>query len=295
MKPIRGGKHPDKDVEGAARTLAGIFQNMAAGNQAPAPPDLPYSEMLIQLIQPYMAEEPDIEELEEKLELGQVAWNMAVMKKKDEYLFQNYRESFLTKELDSETQNLINQLVTDKELKFGEYDVMLDNCEVSDDEKGLARVNVSVKSYEQFMQDIFLSDSGDGEEDEDINNEFDEEDDDDEDAAITPEYVNRSAAIVVPKQAFWKWAKETFPEEELSSNPELEKNIYLVTIMDEDSEFDEWLKKNYEHLFENELYERFEDESDWPDDLNYELFMEWFDVQFYSMVYDTKMSEITKI
>ena len=89
MKPIKGGKHPNSNDEQAARTLAGIFQNMAAGTNAPVPPDLPYSEMLIQLVQPYMAEEPEIEELEEKLELGQIAWNLSVMKQKDESLYQN--------------------------------------------------------------------------------------------------------------------------------------------------------------------------------------------------------------
>src|SRR5437763_525168 len=71
-------------------------------------------------------------------------------------------------------------------------------------------------------------------------------------------------------------------------------NMYLINSMDEDSEFDEWLKTNYEFLFENELYERFEDDSAWPDELTWELFNQWFEVQFCSVVYDTKSAEIRK-
>jgi hypothetical protein len=301
MKPIKGGKHPDSNDEQAARTLAGIFQNMAAGNSAPVPPDLPYSEMLIQLVQPYMAEEPEIEELEEKLELGQIAWNLSVMKQKDEYLYQNYRENFLATELDENTQDFIDKLVLDKEARFGEYDAMLDDCEVIDDEEGHAGVHVSVKSYEQFMQDILLNsseeedDEEDEEEGEEYNEELDEESAEDEDDVVTPEYVNRSSVVVLPKPAFSDWARKTFPEDELSSNSELEKNMYLINCMDENSEFDEWLKNNYEYLFENELYERFDDNSLWPDELTYELFNQWFDVQFYSVVYDTKSADITKV
>jgi len=300
MKPIKGGKHPDGNDEQAARTLAGILQNMAAGTSAPVPPDLPYSEMLIQLVQPYMAEEPEIEELEEKLELGQIAWNLSVMKQKDEYLYQNYRENFLAGELDETTQSFIDKLVADKQTRFGEYDAMLDECEVIDDEEGHANVHVSVKSYEQFMQDIFLS-SDEEETEEEDEEEFEyeeeleeEEEADDEDDVVTPEYVNRSSVVVQPKPAFWEWARAAFPEEELTANPEQEKNMYLINSMDEDTEFEEWLKINYEYLFENELFERFEDDSAWPEELTLELFNQWFEVQFCSVVYDTKSSDITK-
>jgi len=300
MKPIKGGKHPDSNDEQAARTLAGIFQNMAAGSKAPVPPDLPYSEMLIQLVQPYMPEEPEIEELEEKLELGQIAWNLSVMKQKDEYLYQNYRENFLAGELDETTQLFIDKLVLDKETRFGEYDAMLDDCEVIDDEEGQANVHVSVKSYEQFMQDIFLSGTEEEEDEEEDDEEFEEiegdeiDNEDDEEDVVTPEYVNRSSVVVIPKPAFWEWARATFPEDELTSNPEQERNMYLINSMDDDSEFDEWLKINYEYLFENELYERFEDDSAWPDEFTRELFDQWFEVQFCSVVYDTKSADITK-
>jgi len=290
MKPIKGGKHPGKDVDAAARTLAGIFENIASGRDFPEPPNLPWSEMLIELVQPYMTDVPEIEELEEKLELAQISWNMAVMKKRDEFFYHNYRNNFLAKELDPKMQQLVDNLVKDKEAKFGVHEVMLDDCEIIDDEEGEAMVNVTAKSYEQFMHDVFV-----GVKDED--DDYDDDDDDFEDEEIYEEaaYVNRSAIAVIPKKPFYDWVRNLFANDEPPADLDQQKTLYLVKTLEKEAQFDEWLQKNFEKLFINELQGWHEDESEWPETKSLELFKEWFDVEFCSMVYDIETAAITKI
>lgn len=287
MKPIKGGKHPGKNVDAAARTLAGIFENIASGKDFPEPPNLPWSQMLIDLVQPHMTDEPDIDELEQKLELAQISWNMAVMKKRDEYFYHNYRNNFLAKELDRKTQELVDDLVKDKESKFGAHEVMLDDCEIIDDEEGEAMVNVTAKSYEQFMHDVFVGADKEEDDDDDDDDEFEEY----EEAA----YVNRSAIAVIPKKPFLDWVRNLFVDDEPPADLDQQKTVYLVKALETTAQFDEWLPKNFEKLFINELHGWHEDESEWPETTSPELFKQWFDVQFCTMVYDIETAAITKI
>jgi hypothetical protein len=286
MKPIQGGKHPNNTMNETTHNMNNNFENIAAN--FPEPPDLPWPEMLIKLVEPYMAVEPEIEELEEKLELGQIAWNMAVMKKRDGYLYHNYRDNFLAGEVDKKTQKLIDDLVKDKEAKFGEYDVMLDDCEIIDDEEGRAIVNVVAKSYEQFMHELVYGrpDDEDGEDEDD-----DYEDEDDSPAGL--KYVNRSAIALLPKQPFRDWLK--IQHEGELDDMDWHNSVYLIKTTEEESEVKQWLQENFQKLFENELNNWTEDEDEWPENRDYELFTKWFDVQLCGWVYDVQKSALTKI
>ena len=50
---------------------------------------------------------------------------------------------------------------------------------------------------------------------------------------------------------------------------------------------EEWIKMNYEALFENDLQGWYTDESLWPKKRDLKLFREWFDVECHTVVEDT--------
>ena len=102
--------------------------------------------------------------------------------------------------------------------------------------------------------------------------------------------VNRSYLIVRPKQAFWDWANPFQDEVKFSEGDDVESNIYLV----EEDFYDliPVLEKNYKKIFSNELSAITEDINLWPEKISFELFLEWFSVDYGSMVMDLEKSDL---
>jgi len=69
-----------------------------------------------------------------------------------------------------------------------------------------------------------------------------------------------------------------------------ESSTYLVTESTGDA--DKLLRKYYKEIFENELFQMWTDENDWPQKISYELFNEWFSVEIAGFVYDLPKTKI---
>lgn len=107
--------------------------------------------------------------------------------------------------------------------------------------------------------------------------------------------VNRGAVILKYKEPFLTWIIEADPSEhkvEISTETsKQERTVYLIS--DEDAEnVDDWIRENYETLFEAELEGWYTDETLWPSKRDYTVFMEWFEVECHSVVLDTVGGEI---
>lgn len=102
--------------------------------------------------------------------------------------------------------------------------------------------------------------------------------------------VNRSYLIVRPKQAFWDWANPLQDDVSFSEEDDVESNVYLV----EEDFYDLMpvLEKNYKRIFVNELSAITEEQTAWPEKVNFDLFLEWFDIDFGSMVVDLEKSDL---
>jgi hypothetical protein len=102
--------------------------------------------------------------------------------------------------------------------------------------------------------------------------------------------VNRSYLTVKPKQAFWDWANAIQPEVTFKEGDDVESNIYLV----EEDFYDliPVLEKNYKKIFSNELSAVTEENNLWPEKVSFELFLEWFSVDYGSMVMDLEKSDL---
>jgi hypothetical protein len=100
--------------------------------------------------------------------------------------------------------------------------------------------------------------------------------------------INRSVAIIRPKQPFVDWAN-SIPDENSKYTVESFRNDCTVVLIPEyDTEEDArgYINGVWGELFENELVSWYTDELLWPEDPTQEVFWQWFEVEFHSMVVD---------
>jgi hypothetical protein len=105
--------------------------------------------------------------------------------------------------------------------------------------------------------------------------------------------INRAAVILKYKTPAVKWVNDADP---INDNPGItmesvneERTVYLITDEDADTPdiFNQWIKKNFKALFENELEGWYTDERLWPKKRNLKTFYEWFKVDCHSVIVDT--------
>jgi hypothetical protein len=99
---------------------------------------------------------------------------------------------------------------------------------------------------------------------------------------------NRAVIIVRPKLPFVEWVRNADDESKhiTAEDIEREPNVYLVDDYEMDGEKDQLISNNYEDIFEEELYGWITDESMWPKNRDLKTFLNWFHVEFHSMVFD---------
>lgn len=107
------------------------------------------------------------------------------------------------------------------------------------------------------------------------------------------EAIDRNAIIVRPLQPFYDWVNDVFRDDDPVTGKD-ENNIYLVREMDSNEEVLQWVKKNFDMIFVNELNDWNTDEEKWPVKRTFRMFQEWFSVEVCSMVLDLEEYGITK-
>jgi len=102
------------------------------------------------------------------------------------------------------------------------------------------------------------------------------------------EEVNRSLLVVKPKQPFLDWALSFDTPASAITLAQLPEdcNAYLIPEYEFDEDQQEILKWCYEEIFAEELFSWSTDEADWPPQRPFEMFLEWFELEFHSVVHD---------
>ena len=101
--------------------------------------------------------------------------------------------------------------------------------------------------------------------------------------------LERVAAILKPSEVMLEWINEQQAEGDeklMLEDIQLDCTVILLPTFEEEEEAEDYLNQIYEELFESELSAWNEDESTWPEDRSIDTFLEWFDIEFHSMVYD---------
>ena len=110
------------------------------------------------------------------------------------------------------------------------------------------------------------------------------------------ECVNRTAVVIKPKQPFVDWANSVVDEDEQHSISDFSTDcsVILLPVVDSDEDAEALIKDMFQDLFELELSSWMTDDDTWPENITYKMFLEWFDVEFHSMVFDSSQNDIEK-
>ena len=108
--------------------------------------------------------------------------------------------------------------------------------------------------------------------------------------------IDRSVAIIKPKQPFVDWANSVGDEKEPYSIHDFRTDcsVILLPVLDSDEHAEAFIKEIFQDVFELELSSWIVVDEMWPENITYKMFQEWFDVEFHSMVFDLLQSDIEK-
>jgi len=109
-----------------------------------------------------------------------------------------------------------------------------------------------------------------------------------------PKSVNRSCLIVTPAEGYVKWAR-ALPDARGDEDPGGDDEFGTVYLIPEQFAGPEkWLRKNFKAIFENELEAWCLEKSWWPKHRGWDVFREFFDVKFTSVVVDLAREELAR-
>ena len=97
--------------------------------------------------------------------------------------------------------------------------------------------------------------------------------------------INRVAAVVEPKEAFFAWAR-ALDDDELAIDSFSPTSLTSVYLLEEAEQSEKSLQRHWDWIFEKKLYSWHRDREDWPQKRTYRIFREWFDVRLVELVFD---------
>jgi hypothetical protein len=100
--------------------------------------------------------------------------------------------------------------------------------------------------------------------------------------------TNRSIVNLFPTNNFLQWLKYIRESEYKISLSELEPISFMIEDFDSKEEFIDWLKRNFQILFEIRLNYSCIDNTLWPENRTFEVFTEWFEIRFTNLILDLK-------
>jgi hypothetical protein len=101
--------------------------------------------------------------------------------------------------------------------------------------------------------------------------------------------INRCAISVRVRQPFLDWLRslpDPVQADMTLQDANEDSRVYLLPEYEFDDEQTELLKEFYDLIFEVELGAWWIDAPNWPQERTFQMFREWFDVEFHSMVED---------
>ena len=100
--------------------------------------------------------------------------------------------------------------------------------------------------------------------------------------------INRTVIVVKAKEPFLKWTQRLPDPLEGLTLDRLHNDChaYLFPLWDTHEEREALLAEVYDFLFVQELYGWHRDDREFPRNRTFAMFLEWFDVEFHSIVVD---------
>ncbi len=253
--------------------------NMFPGKIIIQNPGEKYSDLLKNFIKPFEKDFPKTFDAVDAIKFAQQAWNLGCIsqfmpEEEFEKNLSDFPSAFGKKE-----SKLLKKMIQAKKNEYAQYDRFISEFKLEPDKNGMMTLTVLTEDKDSFIAN-HMNDSRYFEDDEDDFNESDYE----------QGFINRTAIIVKPVQPFYEWVISISPGFPVPQD--LEPMIYLI---EEDiNDFDKWLRKNSERLFQMALEGWTTNKKQWPQKRSYKMFREWFKVDIATMVYDMEFEPIYK-
>ncbi|MHC4556811.1 MAG: hypothetical protein ACYTFW_18760 [Planctomycetota bacterium] len=105
--------------------------------------------------------------------------------------------------------------------------------------------------------------------------------------------INKALAVVSLKQPFADWANSTPGPKFTLESINRESHVFLLPEHDTEQELELIIQDLYRDIFEMEVASICRDEGFWPE-INYQTFLDWFDIKVHSMVFYPYEDQIKK-
>jgi hypothetical protein len=108
--------------------------------------------------------------------------------------------------------------------------------------------------------------------------------------------INRSVAVVKPKQPFLDWLNALPDSDQPFTLADIQTDctVLLLPEFGDDLQAQKFIKKIYPDIFGRELDSFCTDPDWWPSKRDYKTFLRWFDIELHSEVLDTLDEDIIK-
>lgn len=98
-----------------------------------------------------------------------------------------------------------------------------------------------------------------------------------------------AVVIVKAKQPLIDWTNSVNKEVTMTlADCRRESTVYVIPEYYSNEAGRRYIKLHYKEIFEEELNGYWEDEDAWPKNRTYKMFLEWFEVEFHSLVMDLR-------
>ena len=107
--------------------------------------------------------------------------------------------------------------------------------------------------------------------------------------------IDRMLVIVKPTIALVDWINKDIPYKDDKATLDMvstDCTSLLIPEFDDYFEAEKYIEDIYLDIFEAELESWSLDKTTWPQNRSYELFREWFDLEFHSLVFDASDVEL---
>lgn len=105
----------------------------------------------------------------------------------------------------------------------------------------------------------------------------------------TPRFtLNRTVILLGPRQPFLDWLNDVDPDEQALTLDDLREDneVFLIPQFSDDIDSTKWVEARWSSLFEHMLMGWIEDEEQWPQNRNLDMFRNWFDIEIHTMAWD---------
>ena len=231
-----------------------------------------YSEMLLELIDPFEYDFSDNMTPDDIINFGCYAWNLSCL---SQIMPKNEFKKLLkgSDDMPKSEMIILKKMISLKKKKFASYDRFINDFDVKE-VNGQFELTVLTEDKESFLASII----------EETNDSLIQE------TNFENAYINRFAIIVKPLEPFFNWINAIYPED--APHEVDEANVYLVD--DGIDDIEKWLKKKFDKFFMMELEDWHTNKKEWPQKRSYKMFKQWFSVDISTMVYDMENRPVLK-